>query len=127
MAAVEVAAACASSQSGLPPPVRYPATSYMSLTAAVRPASGPAPAPFRGAVKSCGTKAESDRATHMPANLSALALLGEIPIENLGTVPSDHAISTENLFEGALDMPNPVRHAGKIGVARDSHDFCALG
>src|SRR5436190_12771986 len=93
-AAVEVAAACASSQSGLPPPVRDPATSYMSLTAAVRPASGPAPAPFRGAVKSWGTKAASDRATDMPASLSALALLGEIPIENLGTVPSDHAIST---------------------------------
>src|SRR5262245_66463454 len=59
--------------------------------------------------------------------LSALALLSEIPIENLRTVPSDHAIPTENLFEGALDMPDTVRHAGKIGVAGDSHDFCALG
>src|SRR5262249_33894843 len=65
-AAVDVAGACASSQSGLPPPVRYPAKSYMSLTAALRPASEPAPAPLRGAVKSCGTKAESDRATDMP-------------------------------------------------------------
>src|SRR5262249_16489332 len=58
---------------------------------------------------------------------SALALLSEIPIENLGTVPSDHAISTENLFEGVLDMPDPMRHAGKIGVAGDRHDFRALG
>src|SRR5262249_15014862 len=63
---VDVAGACASSQSGLPPPGRYPATSYMSLTAALRPASEPAPAPLRGAVKSCGTKAESDRAADMP-------------------------------------------------------------
>src|SRR5262249_58643900 len=30
--------------------------------------------------------------------LSALALLSEIPIENLRTVPSGHAISTQNLF-----------------------------
>src|SRR5262249_60507207 len=65
-AAVEVAGACAASQSGLPPPVRYPAISYMSLTAALSPASGPAPAPLRGAVKSWGTKAESDRAADMP-------------------------------------------------------------
>jgi hypothetical protein len=49
-----------------------------------------------------------------------------MPIENLRTVPSDHAMSTQNLLEGALDMPDPVRHARKIGVAGDSHDFCAL-
>src|SRR6516225_11387575 len=65
-AAVEVAGACAASQSGLPPPVRYPAISYMSLTAALRAASGPAPAPPSGAVKSWGTNAESDRAADMP-------------------------------------------------------------
>jgi hypothetical protein len=37
------------------------------LTAALRPASEPAPAPLRGAIKSCGTKAESDRATDIAA------------------------------------------------------------
>src|SRR6202011_6043298 len=49
---------CAASHSGLPPPVRYPAMSYMSLTAAVRPAKGPAAAPATGAARSCGTNAD---------------------------------------------------------------------
>src|SRR5713101_2730578 len=57
-AAEEVAGVAAASQSGLPPPVRWPAMSYMSLTAQVRPASGPVPAPETGASRSCGTKAE---------------------------------------------------------------------
>src|SRR5438270_11608520 len=44
------------SQSGLPPPVRLPAMSYMSLTTAVKPASGPSAAPRTGASRSWGTK-----------------------------------------------------------------------
>ena len=74
--------------------VTVPTRAFGSPKCALRPASGPAPAPFRCAVKSWGTKAESDRATDMLTSLSALAFLSEIPIENLGTVPSDHAIST---------------------------------
>jgi hypothetical protein len=44
-------------QSGLPPLVRAPTISYISFTAAVRPASRPSGAPWNGAVKSCRTKA----------------------------------------------------------------------
>src|SRR6266508_6092822 len=127
-AAVDRAGACASSQSGLPPPVRDPAMSYMSLTPAVRPASGPWAAPAMGAAKSCGTKAERDRAADIQApEFLSLLVLSEIPIEDLGAVPSDHAIPSQNLFEGALHMPDAVRHAGKIGVAGDRHDLRALG
>src|SRR3982074_2721632 len=52
------AGACAASQSGLPPPVRDPAMSYMSLTTALSPASGPDGLPTTGAARSCGTKKE---------------------------------------------------------------------
>src|SRR4030081_2077991 len=52
------AGACAASQSGLPPPVREPAMSYMSLTTAPSPASGPDGSPVTGAARSCGTKKE---------------------------------------------------------------------
>src|ERR1700732_2845689 len=47
-------------QSGLPPLVRVPTISYISFTAAVRPASRPLGAPRSGPVKSCGTKAVRD-------------------------------------------------------------------
>src|SRR5271166_5095944 len=66
-AAFAAAGACAASQSGLPPPVREPAMSYMSLTAALRPASGPSFDPITGAFKSCGTKAERERTADMRA------------------------------------------------------------
>ena len=46
------------SQVGLPQPATSPAMSYMSLTTAVSPASGPVAAPWIGAAMSCGTKAE---------------------------------------------------------------------
>src|SRR5262249_45016255 len=90
-----------------------------------RAGAGPAQGPGQIMWNESGERSRDRHAT--PKFSSALALLSEIPIENLGTVPSDHAISTENLFEGPLDMPDPVRHAGKIGVAGDRHDFRALG
>src|SRR5262249_44718200 len=70
--------------------------------------AGAAPAQGRGQImwNESGERSRDRHAT--PKFSSALALLSEIPIENLGTVPSDHAISTENLFEGPLDMPDPV-------------------
>ena len=40
----------------VPAPVREPAMSYMSLTAALRPASGPDALPATGAARSWGTK-----------------------------------------------------------------------
>src|ERR1700682_6480254 len=43
--AVRAAGGCVSSHRGLPAPVTRPATSYRSLTAKVRPASGPLPLP----------------------------------------------------------------------------------
>src|SRR5262249_33897661 len=58
------------SQVGLPAPVREPAMSYMSLTAAVRPIRGPVPLPVTGAARSWGTKnaprLSSSRITHPP-------------------------------------------------------------
>jgi hypothetical protein len=50
------AGAWVASQVGLPAPVLVPAMSYMSLTAAVSPASGPAPLPATGVSMSWGTK-----------------------------------------------------------------------
>ena len=55
-AACRVAVCACASQSGLPAPVFSPAMSYMSLTAALSPASGPLAAPLSGAFRSCGTK-----------------------------------------------------------------------
>src|SRR5688572_7098857 len=127
--AVDLAGPCASSQSGLPPPVREPAISYISLTAAVSPASGPTALPTTGAARSCGTKAERDRAVATAASelSSMLPTLSEIPVENSGAVPSDDPSVPEYLLIGALDVPNTVRHAGKIGVAGDRHDLRPLG
>src|SRR2546423_1102106 len=110
--ALDFGAACASSHSGLPPPVRYPAMSYMSLTATVRPASGPVAAPATGAATSCGTKA--DRALDIRLTRIQLrwrAGLREIPVENPGAVPGDHAVTGKNFFERAADMGDPVRYA----------------
>src|SRR6266849_1345430 len=44
--ALRAAGACSASQSGLPAPVTWPATSNRSFAAKVRPASGPCGAPF---------------------------------------------------------------------------------
>ena len=54
--AFDAAGLVLASQSGLPPPARSPAMSYMSFTAAVRPASGPPLAPLSGVFRLCGTK-----------------------------------------------------------------------
>src|SRR4029078_8113227 len=51
-----VAGVALASQAGLPPPVRSPAMAYMSLSTALSPASGPAPAPLSRDFRSCGTK-----------------------------------------------------------------------
>ncbi len=48
-AALVFAGAWVASQVGLPAPVGKPAMSYMSLTAALSPASGPSPLPAIGA------------------------------------------------------------------------------
>ena len=45
-----------SDELGLPAPVREPAMSYMSLTPAVSPVSGPVPLPVTGAARLWGTK-----------------------------------------------------------------------
>ena len=55
-AALVDAGAWVASQVGLPAPVREPAMSYMSLTAAVRPVSGPVPLPVTGAAQIMGNE-----------------------------------------------------------------------
>src|SRR5215472_3972129 len=109
-AACAAAGGCAASQSGLPPPVRVPAMSYMSFTATVSPASGPCGAPAMGAGKSCGTKALRKR-----CDMLSPRALREIPIEDLGAVPCHDALLTENLLERALHVRDAVRSAREVG------------
>src|ERR1700738_2788244 len=47
--------------------------------------------------------------------LRSRAALGEIPVENSGAVPGDDTVATEDFFERAPHMGNPVRHAGEAG------------
>ena len=110
------AGACAASQSGLPPPVRSPAMSYMSLTAALRPASGPSAAPSSGAFRSCGTKTERARAFDIRASEFLWLRVPRYQSRILLAVPGDDAGLRQNLLEGALDVPDAVRHAGQIGM-----------
>src|SRR5262249_26499953 len=111
------------SQWGLPPPVRVPAMSYMSFTATVSPASGPCTAPAMGAGKSCGTNAPRK---WCDADMLSSCALGEIPIEDPGAVPRDHAGVAENLLERALHVTDPMRNARQVGVTGDRHDLRPL-
>src|SRR5215469_5775401 len=132
------AGGCAASHSGLPPPVRSPAMSYMSLTRAVRPARGPSALPAIGPAISCGTKKEvfidmSFGAAPQPAWSEAqcrdggpglrLRRLSAVPVEDFSTVPGGDAGARKNLFEGALDMADAMRHARQIRVHRDRHEL----
>src|SRR5262245_5114857 len=122
-AASASAGPCAASQSGLPPPVRIPAMSYMSFTAAVSPASGPCAAPARGSGKSCGTNALRK---WCDADMLSPFALCEIPIENPGAVPRDDACVAENLLERALHVSDVMRNARHVGMTGDRHDLRAL-
>ena len=124
-AAVRCAPACAcASQSGLPPPVRSPAMSYMSLTTAVRPASGPLAAPVSGAfevVRDEGRAVERRRHAHC-------FLRAEIPVEDLLAVPARRRRAC------ATRSPRRCAPRGRCGAAGrtdkdagDRHDLRPLG
>ena len=95
-----VAGVALASQSGLPPPARSPAMAYMSLTTALRPASGPLAAPLSGALRSCGTK-------------KPLMLLPFCVPRYQSRIFSPLQQATpglrQNLLEGALDVLDAVR------------------
>ncbi len=40
--------------------------------------------------------------------------LGEVPVENVRTVPGDHAFAAQDHLEGALDVANAVRDARQV-------------
>src|SRR6516164_11162293 len=109
--ACRAAGFCAASHSGLPPPVRSPAMSYMSLMTAVSPASGPLAAPRIGALILCGTKKDS---------VTGLLL---VPIENVHAIPRRHTRLAQHVLEGAADVVDPMRRPGQIAMHGDSHDL----
>src|SRR5262249_60250867 len=121
-AAGAVAGGGGGSQSGLPPPVRGPAMSYMSFTATVSLASGPCAAPTMGAGKSCGTKALRKR-----CDISVPRALRAIPVEYFCAVPRHDAVVAENFLERALHVRDAVRSARQIRMAGDRHDLRPLG
>src|SRR5215470_14327328 len=131
------AGACAASHSGLPPPVRSPAMSYMSLTSAVRPARGPLALPAIGAARSCGTRKDvfigmssEDGSPHGAQRNAGSAVpdcglrhLPAIPVENFFAIPGGDAGARKDRLEGALDVADAVRHAGEVRMHRDRHEF----
>src|SRR5262249_13443167 len=122
-AACEAAGGCAASQSGSPPPVRAAAMSYMSFTATVSPASGPSAVTGLGAGKTCGSYTPRK---WCDADMLSSCAWREIPIEDPGAVPRDHAGVAENLLERALHVTDSMRNARQVGVTGDRHDLRPL-
>src|SRR6516165_3209597 len=115
--AVDFGAGCASSHSGLPPPVRKPAMSYMSLTARVRPAKGPEAAPATGAGRSCGTNADCALDISPPRVRYARApACARYQSRILAPSQATTTVVGKDFLERAPDMGDAVRHAGEIGM-----------
>src|SRR5687767_7371734 len=97
--------------------------SYMSLTAAVKPDSGPSERPSIGSVRSCGTNAE--RRTTELRSIDPADALRQVPVENLCAVPAHDARSGQQLRPQALDVPDAVGGARQVRVLGDRHDLRA--
>src|SRR5215210_1478762 len=103
--------------------------SYMSLTVAVSPASGPSTAPWTGSLRSCGTNAE--RTATPLGGIAADAGRGsgllQVPVEDLRAVPAHNAGPAQQLGPQPLDVADAVRRARQVGMVGDRHDLRPLG